>query len=478
MGATTHTEINTDKVYDAVILGAGAAGIKAAETLMEGGCDNLLVVEGRDRIGGRTYTDERFFDLGAMWLHTNDPRLSTLRAANLLDLERTMLTHARENGYTLHLDAQDNTLYHNGKHYTRAEYLQRWEEAFSELERIIAAHGDMSAADALAHMEKKDPFMEFILRMEFGWGTSGWDFEQTSVAAWTKQNSVASGLITDKGLGTLIADMGQKILPYTALETRVKGIFTQTQKPYNEIDVIDKDGTHKTIKARTVLSTIPPAVFNHKGDDSEIAHDFPDEKVAAMQALPSGAMNKIIMEVDEGYFDRIHMPDNKHFEIWVEGLGNVFFIARPGGKNLLVALVGGQRSIELERGTDAQAVDFAKQFLATTPDFPDLDAHITGAHLTRWHQDPFARGSYSNPQIGKSDLRAALAEPIGDRVFFAGEACATSGWATHLFGAVETGSQAAQAMLKTIHKTRGTIDKVLQMPPATDTPDAPISIAS
>lgn len=39
--------------YDAVIVGAGWAGISAADTLLKGGVENILVVEAADVIGGR-----------------------------------------------------------------------------------------------------------------------------------------------------------------------------------------------------------------------------------------------------------------------------------------------------------------------------------------------------------------------------------------------------------------------------------------
>ena len=41
------------RTYDAVIVGAGWAGIKAAETLLKGGVNNILVLEAHDYIGGR-----------------------------------------------------------------------------------------------------------------------------------------------------------------------------------------------------------------------------------------------------------------------------------------------------------------------------------------------------------------------------------------------------------------------------------------
>ena len=56
------------KSYDSIVLGAGPCGIGAASTFLEKGVDNILVLEARDRIGGRAYTREGV-DLGAQWIH-------------------------------------------------------------------------------------------------------------------------------------------------------------------------------------------------------------------------------------------------------------------------------------------------------------------------------------------------------------------------------------------------------------------------
>ena len=59
--------------YDIAVIGAGAAGLAAGLALQAAG-KNFIVLEARDRIGGRAYTDtESFpgiaFDHGAHWLH-------------------------------------------------------------------------------------------------------------------------------------------------------------------------------------------------------------------------------------------------------------------------------------------------------------------------------------------------------------------------------------------------------------------------
>ena len=62
-------------LYDVIVLGAGAAGLKAAETLSKNGIKNILILEAQDRLGGRINTiwlnDDKNIplEMGANWIH-------------------------------------------------------------------------------------------------------------------------------------------------------------------------------------------------------------------------------------------------------------------------------------------------------------------------------------------------------------------------------------------------------------------------
>jgi monoamine oxidase len=68
---------------------------------------------------------------------------------------------------------------------------------------------------------------------------------------------------------------------------------------------------------------------------------------------------------------------------------------------------------------------------------------------TRWQADPFARGSYSHALPGHADDRFVLAAPVGDQLFFAGEACSPEHFST-AHGAYMTGIEAARQVRKAI----------------------------
>jgi monoamine oxidase len=68
-------------MYDAIIIGAGYAGLAAAKKLTESG-KNILVLEARERVGGRIFTkyltDEQYVDLGGQWIGPGQQRMYDL----------------------------------------------------------------------------------------------------------------------------------------------------------------------------------------------------------------------------------------------------------------------------------------------------------------------------------------------------------------------------------------------------------------
>jgi len=69
------------------------------------------------------------------------------------------------------------------------------------------------------------------------------------------------------------------------------------------------------------------------------------------------------------------------------------------------------------------------------------------AYVHDWKSDPFARGAYSYVLVNGADARRALAEPLEDTLYFAGEAANVEGEAGTVSGALQTGQRAAREAL-------------------------------
>ncbi len=78
---------------------------------------------------------------------------------------------------------------------------------------------------------------------------------------------------------------------------------------------------------------------------------------------------------------------------------------------------------------------------------------VEGSVVRRWPTDPWVRGGYSYlpPGVGIA-ARKTLAAPVGDRLFFAGEATDAAGQSATIHGAIDTGTRAAEECLTALRK--------------------------
>jgi monoamine oxidase len=118
------------------------------------------------------------------------------------------------------------------------------------------------------------------------------------------------------------------------------------------------------------------------------------------------------------------------------------FEIRPFGQPLVMAFLGGAFAAEVEASGLAAAVDFATGELVRLFG-SKIRGHIGHGSMTAWRSDPWTRGGYSATLPGQAHQRAVLAEPIADRIFFAGEACSIDSYST-CHGAYLTGVAAAE----------------------------------
>jgi monoamine oxidase len=164
-------------------------------------------------------------------------------------------------------------------------------------------------------------------------------------------------------------------------------------------------------------------------------------KTEAAAALPLGLANKLFLSLeraedfaaDSRIFGHAHQVDTAAYHM------------RPFGRSMIEAYFGGRLADDLEGEGGAAFVDFAKQELAGLlgSSFP---SRLKALRLSQWRKDEFALGSYSYAVPGRHAARAALAEPVDDRLFFAGEACHPESYST-AHGAFLTGQAAAAQAL-------------------------------
>ena len=121
-------------------------------------------------------------------------------------------------------------------------------------------------------------------------------------------------------------------------------------------------------------------------------------------------------------------------------------ISNLSGTGLTWIFVGGDLSRELEgAGIDA-VVDFGLAHVQNMLGRNVSKQFVKGA-FTRWGRYPWTLGSYASPRPGAKGMRERLRQPVGDRIFFAGEACHTDLWAT-CAGAYLSGIETAESVME------------------------------
>ena len=125
-----------------------------------------------------------------------------------------------------------------------------------------------------------------------------------------------------------------------------------------------------------------------------------------------------------------------------------FFLTWPFSQNIMVGYVGGQFGWELSGAGPDAAVNFALQELVNMLG-SGVRKHFVKGHFTGWADNPWTLGAYAAVIPGAYDARSMLAQPVADRVFFAGEAVAGE-YIQLCSGAYMSGEKTARAVAKII----------------------------
>jgi monoamine oxidase len=172
---------------------------------------------------------------------------------------------------------------------------------------------------------------------------------------------------------------------------------------------------------------------------------LPLEIQEAIAALPLGEAEKVAVAFSRDVFGRSELD---HLSFVHDTLEAVRFFIRPFGHDLAIAYIAGRFARALSDEGEAAMIAFAEDRLVDVFG-ADIRRHRIGAAATGWLRDPDIGGGYSCALPGKAAARAVLATPVGDRLFFAGEACSLRSYGT-IHGAYESGVAAARAVAATL----------------------------
>lgn len=415
-----------------IIVGAGIAGLAAARMLTDRGVA-VVVIEARERIGGRIDTDESLgtpVERGAAWVHgfNGNPVATRVRDAGLT---------------TFFSDYDDYQVWLPG-----GERPEDWEieDVFDAFETIVnkAADeadedADISMFDAIDQLDPgalKDPLSGWMLSSEIE-DDAGAPLSEISAAHYG-EDSIYEGpdALLPEGYAGVLKALAK------GLDIRLGEPVRRITHGGGGVTVETSKGSHS---GAYVISTLPLGVM--KAGNVLFDPPLPKAQADAIAAVGFGTVTRVSMR-----FDACFWPEDVEFLSYAareRGRWPTMVSLKPvNDADVLSLIATGDYAVKADGMTKAELEADIATVLSEM--FGKAARPATGLVASQWSRDPFALGAYSFPAVGAKPADFdCLADPVGERLFLAGE---HTGFEFHgtVHGAYLSGERAARQVLKVI----------------------------
>ncbi len=409
---------------DVVVIGAGMAGVTAARELARAGL-SVLIVEGRDRIGGRIFTVRDFcakpVEGGAEFIHGVDAETwPDVRAAGL---KVRPCPQARDALFNIG----------HGTHWLPVVLLHPgvWRSFF-----LLRAIRKLKPPDLSAR--------EFIEKNGYrGRARAMAELMLTAHLPGSLEQVGMLGLLEDRvlelemGVNHRVTNGYDELPRFIArgLDVRLGFRVTEIEWSAKEVRVRAADG--REVRARAAVNTLPVGVL--KSGSVRFLPDLPERKKAALACLEMGPVAKVLLRFEEPFW-----PRRMASLVCATGPVTLYwavFYGAPDPLPVLTAYCTGPRAAALSKLSEEDAVQGILRDLRRH--FPKASPRLTAYQRVNWTSDPLACGGYTFVRPGGSGARARLAAPDTGALFWAGSATATTTIAASVQGAFVSGQRAA-----------------------------------
>ncbi len=434
-----------------VIVGAGFAGLACAHALKQAGVPSV-VLEAKGRAGGRVRTE---YDLlagtpvegGAMMVHGRDA--SVLRWIEEFGLTTKKVPEFR--GARFFLKGKLRSAL--GIALSGLEPLRSSLQTMRKFPKAIAAYDgpDISLARFLEDRHALPTARRFVGAMYASINAA--DPEDVSVRGLAADANVESlglpwaNFQVVEGYARVAERRAATLGDAVRLRTRVRRIEWSRERV--KIEATGPEGD-LSLEAAAAVVTVSLGVL--KANGIAFLPDLPEAKRTAIQALGFGHADKILLVFDEGVRRTVL---GKATSV-ASAEGSWYFFPYFGRKDVPVVLEGflsGRRARALSGKPEAEVVDDALRELERMVPRVDLRSHLKAARYVDWSADPDVLGGYTYPKVGGGvDQRRALAEPVDDVLFFAGEATRPAGDYATVHGALDSGVEAANKVRESLRR--------------------------
>jgi len=406
---------------DVVVIGAGAAGLSATAELMRRNI-SVLCIEGMNRIGGRCYTDISTFgapaDHGAHWLHGHKQN------------EIALFGKEHKDKFKIYKEPDRSVVYDGEK---KVNENKLW-KIYKKIEKFRTANSsDEPFMDLLPEKIKKNDWFDTAhkasMARDFGEFSSYDDSNNFYDPGWDSGNALCR-----EGYGTLLAYY-RKDIP-----VKLNTIVNEIKWGGKGVQVVTNKGT---INAKACIVTVSAGVL--KAEKIKFTPVLPLRNQEALESVSMTVSNRVLMQLNKKFLGKFKSDTNFYIKCDSNGAKSPETIAygllKMSGTNVCLFGISGQFSKDLENEGSEAMIDFVLNKLKSTFGSKFYEKYFIKAIATGWANNPFTLGGYSGGVPGKSKKRHDIKFPVGERIFFAGEATARAFSTVH--GANRSGVRAA-----------------------------------
>ncbi len=420
-----------------IVIGAGIAGLATARQLADAG-KKVVVLEARNRLGGRIHTSSKWadapLDLGATWIHGDGAANPLTGLAQKASARTTTTSFARDTAY----DADGHIL-------TSAEQATMT-RLRTQIRAAVTAYqestSDATLRDAIyrgVDYANKVPFeqrlTDHLINTTYEHEYSGPATELSALNFDSDSRFTGDERLFLDGYGVLTSYLAR------GLDVRLEQIVSAINYSNETVTVTTSQGT---IQGTAVVVTVPLGVL--QSGAIQFSPALPADKLNAINRLGMGTLNKCYLRFPVAFWDTSadwinYVPAAANRGEWAEWLS----LARVTGKPVLLGFNAADYGRSLAKLSDSEIVARAMQTLRAI--YGNAIPAPVDWQITRWMSDPFARGAYSFNKLGApAGARTTLAAPLSRRVYFAGEATDAK-YFQSVHGAYLSGLRAANEVL-------------------------------
>ena len=397
---------------DILIIGAGAAGLMAAYKL-SAKYKNVIVLEARDRIGGRIHTIENsrrdnIVELGAEFVHGDLPVTLNL-------LKEAGIAYGQAGGAMVR--------YKDGRFTKDEHFIEDWDLLIKKLDELKEDTTLYVFLQQYFNEDRYKALRDSVIRFVSGYDTA--DQRRASCFAlrkeWENEDDGAQHRV-DTGYCTMIDYMANKVQSNGG-KIHLNSIVKQIDWRAGDVKVITGNGV--LYSAEKLVIALPLGIL--QADKKERAavtfHPAIHEQSRAINDIGFGAIIKILLEFDAPFWEQY--DDN------LKGMAFLFsdeeiptwWTQAPNHSPLLTGWLGGPPAEDKKDMTDEELLQIA--FTSLSHIFKlsvdELKSRLSAWNVVNWTADPFTLGSYSYDKVASHQAKAILNKPVEYTLFFAGE---------------------------------------------------------